>query len=95
LPPGPSAWYNPSHFRKDVGRQIVTVYLNIIQIIISVALIAVILIQAKGSGLGSVFGGDSSIYTTRRGVDKTLFQATIGLSIAFFAISILNVVVVG
>ena len=64
-------------------------YINIIQIIISIALIAVILLQAKGSGLGSVFGGDSSIYTTR------LFQATIGLSIAFFAISILNVVAVG
>jgi len=70
-------------------------YINIIQIIISIALIAVILLQAKGSGLGSVFGGDSSIYTTRRGVDKTLFQATIGLSVTFFAVSILNVVAVG
>jgi preprotein translocase subunit SecG len=65
----------------------------LIQIIISIALITVILLQARGSGLGGIFGGDSSIYKTRRGVEKTLFQATIGLSIAFFAISILNVLV--
>jgi len=65
----------------------------LIQIIISIALITVILLQARGSGLGGIFGGDSSIYKTRRGVEKTLFQATIGLSIAFFAVSILNVLV--
>ena len=68
-------------------------YIYLIQIIISIALITVILLQARGSGLGGIFGGDSSIYKTRRGVEKTLFQATIGLSIAFFAISILNVLV--
>ena len=68
-------------------------YIYLIQIIISIALITVILLQARGSGLGGIFGGDSSIYKTRRGVEKTLFQATIGLSIAFFAVSILNVLV--
>ena len=72
----------------------VSFYVNLIQIIISVALIAVILIQAKGSGLGGIFGGDSSIYKTRRGVEKTLHQATIGLSILFFSVSILSVLVV-
>ena len=71
----------------------VSFYIYLIQIIISIALITVILLQARGSGLGGIFGGDSSIYKTRRGVEKTLFQATIGLSIAFFAISILNVLV--
>jgi preprotein translocase subunit SecG len=71
----------------------VSFYIYLIQIIISTALITVILLQARGSGLGGIFGGDSSIYKTRRGVEKTLFQATIGLSIAFFAISILNVLV--
>jgi preprotein translocase subunit SecG len=71
----------------------VSFYANLIQIIVSVALIAVILLQAKGSGLGGIFGGDSSIYKTRRGVEKTLHQATIGLSIVFFAISILSVIV--
>ena len=70
-------------------------YVNLIQIIVSIALIAVILIQAKGSGLGGIFGGDSSIYKTRRGVEKTLFQATIGLAVVFFAISILSVLLAG
>jgi preprotein translocase subunit SecG len=73
----------------------VSFYVNLIQIIISIALIALILIQSKGSGLGGIFGGDSSIYKTRRGVEKTLFQATVGLALAFFAVSIISVLVVG
>jgi len=79
--------------KGEIDTVSVSFYVNLIQIIISVALIAVILLQAKGSGLGGIFGGDSSIYKTRRGVEKTLHQATIGLSIVFFAISILSVVV--
>ncbi len=67
-------------------------YVQIIQIIISVALIVVILAQAKGQGgLGGIFGGDSTVYRTRRGVEKTLFNVTIGLAVAFFAISIVSV----
>jgi len=73
----------------------VSFYINLIQIIISVALIAIILLQAKGSGLGGIFGGDTSIYKTRRGVEKTLYQATIGLAITFFAVSILSVILAG
>jgi len=73
----------------------VSFYINLIQIIISIALIAIILVQAKGSGLGGIFGGDTSIYKTRRGVEKTLYQATIGLAITFFAVSILSVVLAG
>jgi preprotein translocase subunit SecG len=68
----------------------VSFYVNLIQIILSISLIVIILLQAKGSGLGGIFGGDSSIYKTRRGVEKTLFQATIGLSIAFFAVSLIS-----
>ncbi len=69
-------------------------YVQIIQIIISVALIAVILVQAKGQGgLGGIFGGDSTVYRTRRGVEKTLFNVTIGLAVAFFVISIISVLV--
>jgi len=72
------------------------VYLNIAQIIVSVALVAVILLQTKGGGMGSVFGGsDTAVYRTRRGVERTIFNITIGLSIAFFAITILNVIVTG
>jgi preprotein translocase subunit SecG len=69
-------------------------FLNLIQIVISVALIVLILIQSKGSGMGSLFGGgDSGVYTTRRGVEKTLFSLTVVVSLAFFLISILNVIV--
>lgn len=71
------------------------VYFNIAQIVISVALAAAVLLQIKSSGLGSVFGGsDSAVYRTRRGIERLLFNITIGLTIAFFVITILNVVIV-
>jgi preprotein translocase subunit SecG len=67
---------------------------QIIQIIISIALIAVILVQARGQGgLGGIFGGDSTVYRTRRGVEKTLFNVTIGLAVAFFVISLISVLI--
>jgi preprotein translocase subunit SecG len=69
-----------------------TVTFQIIQIIISITIIALVLLQAKGSGLGSIFGGDGGVYRTKRGVEKTLYQATIGLSILFFIISMVSVV---
>ena len=72
------------------------VYLNVAQIIISIALVAVILLQTKTGGLGGMFGGtETAVYRTRRGVERTVFNITIGLSIAFFAITILNVIVTG
>ncbi len=67
-------------------------YIQVVQMIISIALIAVILLQAKGSGgLGGIFGGEGGVYRTRRGVEKTLFNVTVGLAVAFFAISIVGV----
>ncbi len=70
-------------------------YIQIIQIIISIALIAIILVQAKGQGgLGGIFGGEGSgVYRTRRGVEKTLFNVTVGLAVVFFIISIISVLV--
>ncbi|HEY7801585.1 MAG TPA: preprotein translocase subunit SecG [Dehalococcoidia bacterium] len=63
-------------------------YLNIAQILIGIALTLVILLQAKGSGIGAAFGGGTnSSFRTRRGVEKTLFQLTIVLAIVFLAIS--------
>jgi preprotein translocase subunit SecG len=71
-------------------------YFSIAQIVISVALTVAILLQIKSSGLGGIFGGSqSAVYRTRRGVERTLFNITIGLSIAFFVITILNVIIVG
>ncbi len=69
-------------------------YLNIIEDILAITLIVLVLVQAKGSGLGAVFGGDT-IYKTRRGVEKSMFQATIGVAILFFAIALVNVLVQG
>ena len=70
-------------------------YFNIAQIIISIVLMVVILTQSKGAGFSGTFSNDSSIFRTRRGVEKTLFQATIGLAVVWVIVSILSVVVVG
>ncbi len=70
--------------------------LNIVQIIISVMLSVLILMQVRGSGLGRTFGSDSgSIHRTRRGIEKTLYQLTIALAVAFLLISLASAVAVG
>ena len=68
--------------------------LQIVSIIISVVLIILILLQVKGGALGSLLGGDAGggIARTRRGLEKTLFQITIALSIAFLPVSIFSVI---
>ena len=69
-----------------------TDYLMIATIIISIALTVVVLIQAQDAGLGNMFGGDSSIYRTRRGFEKTIFNVTIGLAGLFMLFSLLTVI---
>jgi len=69
-----------------------TVYLNVAQIIVSIALIALTVMQSKGAGLGRMFGGDSSIYRTRRGVEKTMHNLTVILAVVFFLTSLLSVI---
>lgn len=66
--------------------------LNIIQIIISVLLILAILIQNRGTGLGSAFGGQGNIYRTKRGAEKFLHIATIVLAVIFMATAFLNII---
>ncbi len=62
-------------------------YLNIALIIISVLLILSVIIQSKGAGLGNLTGADTgSIFTARRGIERTLFWVTIVLSIIFFVL---------
>lgn len=69
-------------------------YMNLAQIVIAIALTAVIMLQTKGAALGGVFGrSDSAVYKTRRGIEKTVFNVTIGLSVAFFMLAMLNVMV--
>lgn len=66
-----------------------TDYLDISIIIVSIALVVGIVLQSKSAGLGGLTGGDSGgVFRARRGIEKTLFQITIGLSVIFFAIAI-------
>ena len=71
------------------------VALQIVSILVSILLIILIMLQVKGGGLGSLLGGDAGggITRTRRGLEKTLFQITIGLSIAFLAVCVMSVIV--
>ncbi len=67
--------------------------LSVLQLVLAVLMIVVVLLQQKGSGLGAAFGGSNSVYTTRRGVDKVLFNATIVISVAFLLASLAAVLV--
>lgn len=71
-------------------------FLDIGLIITSIALIISVILQSKGGGLGGLVGGDTGgIFSARRGIEKTLFQATIVLSIIFFILAIVTVYVTG
>ena len=69
-------------------------YFSIAQIILSTALILAILLQVKGGGLGGIFGQADTVYRTKRGVEKTLFQLTIVLVVLFIVISIVALQVI-
>lgn len=65
-------------------------FLNVAQIVLAVALIMAIMLQVRGGGLGGIFGQPDSVYRTKRGVEKTLFQLTIALSVIFIIIAIVS-----
>lgn len=65
--------------------------LYIVQIVISLLLILTILLQQKGSGLGMAFGGDSSVYRTKRGAEKFIFRLTIVLVVLFLLSALANI----
>lgn len=67
-----------------------SLYFNIALIVISIGLILSILFQVKGGGLGGIFGQADTVYRTKRGIEKTLFQFTIVLAVLFVAISIVS-----
>lgn len=70
-------------------------YLNLAQMLISIILVIVVLLQARGGDIGAAFGGGGggggSSFRTRRGLEKTLFQLTIVLSMVFLAMSAVSV----
>ena len=68
--------------------------LNVAIIIVSVALIASVLLQSKGVGLGGLAGGDTGgVYTQRRGIEKVMFYITIALSAVFLMLSLISVLI--
>jgi preprotein translocase subunit SecG len=68
-------------------------YIQIIQIILGIALIVSILLQTRGAGLGSVFGGTGTVFKTRRGIDRMLFRMTIGFITSFCIISLISAMI--
>lgn len=68
-------------------------YLSFAQIIIAVILTVLILLQQRGTALGSAFGGEGGFYATRRGVQKKIFWATIIFSFLFIGLALLNLIV--
>ena len=58
------------------------------QIVVSILLIVAILLQQKGGGLGAAFGGDGQVYRSRRGIEKSLFIATIILTALFIGVAL-------
>lgn len=61
-----------------------------LQILVAMSLIALILLQAKGGGLGTAFGGQSQVYHTKKGVEKVVFYLTIGLTILLTILALIN-----
>ena len=66
-------------------------YFNLVQIILSVALIVLVILQSKGGSLSRMFGGEGGVYKTRRGFEKTLFNVTLVVIVAFFVFALLSV----
>lgn len=66
-------------------------FLDIVQTIFAVLLTGAVLMQARGSGLGAVFGGEGNVFRTKRGIEKRLHSLTIALAILFFGVSLANV----
>ena len=65
-------------------------YLYVAQIVVAIALILVALLQVRGGGLGGIFGQADTVFRTKRGVEKTLFQLTIVLVVIFIILSIVS-----
>ena len=65
------------------------------QILLSIALIAAILMQARGTGLSGTFGGDSAVYRSRRGIERRLWQFTIALLVMFILFALVSFATTG
>jgi len=68
-------------------------YLTIAQIAVSTLLIVAILLQSRGTGLGSTFGGEGNVYRTKRGVEKVLFRSTIVFAVVFLGLALATIII--
>lgn len=68
-------------------------WLQVIQIVVAILLMLSILLQNRGAGLSGVFGGGGDVFRTKRGLEKTLFTATIILSVLFFGIAFTGLII--
>lgn len=67
-------------------------FLPIAQIVIAILLIIFILLQQRGTALGSAFGGEGGFYATRRGIQKKIFWATVVFGALFIVLALLNLI---
>jgi preprotein translocase subunit SecG len=71
-------------------------YLNIIQILLGIVLTVLVLFEVRSSGMGGVFGGaQTNLIRNRRGPELLLFRMTVGFSILFFLVAVINVLLIG
>ncbi len=68
-------------------------FIGLAQIVVAIGVMAAILLQSRGSGLSATFGGDSSVYRSRRGVEKRLYQFTVALAVLFAVVSMIGFLV--
>ena len=68
------------------------IYFNVAQIVLAIGMILAILLQVRGGGLGGIFGQPDTVFRTKRGVEKTLFQLTIALVVLFIIISLVSLI---
>ncbi len=68
-------------------------FFNVSLIILSIVLMLSVLLQQRGSGLGAGFGGDSAVFTTKRGAEKVLYNVTIVIALLFFGLSLARVII--
>ena len=72
-----------------------TNYLNVVQILLGIVLIVLVLFEVRSSGMGGVFGGSqTNVIRQRRGPELLLFRLTVGFSILFFLVAVINVLLI-
>jgi preprotein translocase subunit SecG len=67
-------------------------FIQITQIVLSILLVVVILLQHRGTGLGGAFGGEANVYRSRRGIEDFLYKATIVIAVLFVGFSIFSLI---